>query len=102
MSEVSTSRKEVEVNCQNGEGHKSRKVSEMNSTLREDSHQGEKHTSININTNSSQKKEVSNEPGNTTNKTIITEVDNESSYQVGNIVNTVSALTEGSHHMRMR
>ena len=44
MSETSTSRKEVEVNCQNGEGHKSRKISEMNSTLREDSHQGEKHT----------------------------------------------------------
>ena len=49
MSKTSTSRKEVEVNCQNGEGHKSRKVSEMNSTLREDSHQGEKHTSIYIN-----------------------------------------------------
>ena len=71
MSKTSTSRKEVEVNCQNGEGHKSRKVSEMNSTLREDSLQGEKHTSIN--TTSSQKMEVSNKSGNITNETIISE-----------------------------
>ena len=92
MSETSTSRKEVEVNCQIGEGHISRKVSEMNSTLREDSLQGEKHTSIN--TTSSQKMEVSNMSGNITNDTIISEEENENSYQVGNLVNTVSARTK--------
>ena len=102
MSETSTSRKEVEINSQDGEGHKSRKISEMNSTLREDSLQGEKHTSIYVNTTSSQKMEVSNKSGNTTNETIISEEDNENSCQAGNLVSTVSARTEGSHLMRMR
>ena len=100
MSETSTSRKEVEVNCQIGEGHIYRKVSEMNSTLREDSLQGEKHTSIN--TTSCQKMEVTNKSGSITNETLISEEDNENSCQVGNLVNTVSAHTEGSHLMRMR
>ena len=102
MSETSTSRKEVKVNFQNGEGHISRKASKISSTIKGDSHQGEKHTSIYINTTSSQKMEVSNKSGNTTNETITSEEDDETSCQVGNLVNTVSALTEGSHLMGIR
>ena len=100
LSKIITSNKEVEINHQTGEIHKTGRISDINSTLMEESHQVKMQTTIGINIPSRQQKEESSKPDSNPNKNLISGKDTDSSHQGGRISDTNSTLTEESHHVR--
>ena len=71
LSKIITSNKEVEINHQTGEIHKTGRISDINSTLMEESHQVKMQTTIGINIPSRQQKEESSKPDSNPNKNLI-------------------------------